>query len=568
MDDRRVADYFVVAGLPDELEPVDDISKDGYHLKWYHTKPPITDIAVIFSSLGETCPQGYEVIEETPTGHCKKWFHSKCLNIADKMFKQLKTEEIEKWKCPTCTTTPQSQSMQHVEEKIRNLKNQQEPDLETSLTLAAEVGNALLVENEKLKQDLEQMKMENLKLTTEINQIKNINNMHYEAQIEKLEEEKETVLQRNLCLLETVNETDRQLEKELKLREELIRTFEEHDKKNGEIIHKHEGKIKHLQGEITQLKTNKCMVTDNLDSQKNFKNIETQTCNSESPTSSTQNTLQLASNTFLLTELAKLKLGQDNIENIIQLSNSSVIWNIDQIKIRQGKLESLIKDMKDQTHPPVTPKQEIKKSNKSVLNPYTAFSSTPENKHRQVKHGKNYFSISLQAKRYREKCEITDSQPRQQRDQSPLPETMATPHHTLNSSLCKPDKAKAQLTKTPPMYAKVKPEKQSVDEFFTKNIEYYRQIMTQKNSTATKNVTPITLPSSDTLNQLSPAHLKTLRQDSDKVALKTSNPNHSLQPPSPTKLKPILNQATQPSEDHQTNFLGHNNLINSKIKAN
>uniref|UniRef100_A0A1B6JFV2 Uncharacterized protein n=1 Tax=Homalodisca liturata TaxID=320908 RepID=A0A1B6JFV2_9HEMI len=145
---------------------------------------------------------------------------------------------------------------------------------------------------------------------------------------------------------------------------------------------------------------------------------------------------------------------------------------------------------------------------------------------------------------------------------------MATPHHTLNSSLCKPDKAKAQLTKTPPMYAMVKPEKQSVDEFFTKNIEYYRQIMTQKNSTATKNVTPITLPSSDTLNQLSPAHLKTLRQDSDKVALKTSNPNHSLQPPSPTKLKPILNQVTQPSEDHQTNFLGHNNLINSKIKAN
>lgn len=68
MDDRRVADYFVVAGLPEDLEPVDDISKDGYQIKWYHTKPPITDIAVVFSSLGETCPKDYEIIEETPTG--------------------------------------------------------------------------------------------------------------------------------------------------------------------------------------------------------------------------------------------------------------------------------------------------------------------------------------------------------------------------------------------------------------------------------------------------------------------------------------------------------------------
>lgn len=68
MDDRRVADYFVVAGLTEQLEPVDEYCKDGYNLKWYHTKPPITDIAVVFSSLGESCPKDYEIIEETPTG--------------------------------------------------------------------------------------------------------------------------------------------------------------------------------------------------------------------------------------------------------------------------------------------------------------------------------------------------------------------------------------------------------------------------------------------------------------------------------------------------------------------
>ncbi|KAG8242747.1 hypothetical protein J6590_059992 [Homalodisca vitripennis] len=408
------------------------------------------------------------------TGPCNKWFHSKCLNVADKMFKQLKIEEIEKWKCPTCTATPQSQSMQHVEEKIKNLQNQQEPDLETSLTLAAEVGNTLLVENEKLKQSLEQIKLENLKLTTEINQIKNTSNVYYEAQIEKLEEEKETILQRNLSLLETVNETDRQLEKEFKLREELTRTFEDHDKKNGEIIHKYEEKIKHLQEEMTQLKTNKYMVTHKLDSQKNVKNTETQTYNSESPADSAQNALQLASNKFLLTELAKLKSGQDNIENIIQLSNSTVIWDIAQIKIRQGQIESLIKDMKDQAHPSDTPKPKMKKLNKSVLKPYTASSLTPENKHRQVKHGKNYFSISLQARKYREECEITDSQPQQQREQSLLLETRPTLH-----------KNKFQVTISPPITAVRRDPSESLQTFYDRSI---KQVLSESSLSKNLNI--------------------------------------------------------------------------------
>lgn len=42
MDERRVADYFVVAGLPEKPELLDD--SDSGHLKGYTTKPPITDI--------------------------------------------------------------------------------------------------------------------------------------------------------------------------------------------------------------------------------------------------------------------------------------------------------------------------------------------------------------------------------------------------------------------------------------------------------------------------------------------------------------------------------------------
>ncbi|CAG5134892.1 unnamed protein product [Candidula unifasciata] len=68
MDDRRVADYFVVAGLDkDQQLPLEEFSNEAI------TKPsfrqdPITDITVINRTLGEKIPKGYECIELTPTG--------------------------------------------------------------------------------------------------------------------------------------------------------------------------------------------------------------------------------------------------------------------------------------------------------------------------------------------------------------------------------------------------------------------------------------------------------------------------------------------------------------------
>ncbi|CAG9117008.1 unnamed protein product [Plutella xylostella] len=66
MEDRRVADYFVVAGLPEVPETLDD--SDTGHLKAYTTKAPITDIGIIFPSLGETVPSGFETVDLTPSG--------------------------------------------------------------------------------------------------------------------------------------------------------------------------------------------------------------------------------------------------------------------------------------------------------------------------------------------------------------------------------------------------------------------------------------------------------------------------------------------------------------------
>ncbi|XP_023718394.1 DENN domain-containing protein Crag isoform X4 [Cryptotermes secundus] len=68
MDERRVADYFVVAGLPDQPEPLGDLSRDGAHLKATFNQAPITDVTVIFPGLGEDIPPGYHMIDTTPTG--------------------------------------------------------------------------------------------------------------------------------------------------------------------------------------------------------------------------------------------------------------------------------------------------------------------------------------------------------------------------------------------------------------------------------------------------------------------------------------------------------------------
>ncbi|XP_076042412.1 DENN domain-containing protein Crag isoform X3 [Oratosquilla oratoria] len=75
MEERRVADYFVVAGLPDNPETLGEFTCDGAVLKASHNQPPITDIAVINRSLGEVVPDGYECIEITPSGQAANLNH-------------------------------------------------------------------------------------------------------------------------------------------------------------------------------------------------------------------------------------------------------------------------------------------------------------------------------------------------------------------------------------------------------------------------------------------------------------------------------------------------------------
>ncbi|XP_064554916.1 DENN domain-containing protein Crag isoform X1 [Drosophila montana] len=69
MEEKRIADYFVVAGMPEQPQLLqDNIFNDSGRLRAANTIEPITDIGVFFPLLGEQLPDGFELLEHTPTG--------------------------------------------------------------------------------------------------------------------------------------------------------------------------------------------------------------------------------------------------------------------------------------------------------------------------------------------------------------------------------------------------------------------------------------------------------------------------------------------------------------------
>lgn len=61
MEEKRICDYFVVAGVPDLPRKYEDVYEPSLD--------PITDITVIIRSQYEPIPKGYVCIEKTPSGH-------------------------------------------------------------------------------------------------------------------------------------------------------------------------------------------------------------------------------------------------------------------------------------------------------------------------------------------------------------------------------------------------------------------------------------------------------------------------------------------------------------------
>lgn len=62
MEDRKICDYFVIAGLPSASK-----RREQSDQQQQQSQAPITDITIIIESLDEQVPDGWEVILYTPS---------------------------------------------------------------------------------------------------------------------------------------------------------------------------------------------------------------------------------------------------------------------------------------------------------------------------------------------------------------------------------------------------------------------------------------------------------------------------------------------------------------------
>ena len=71
MEDKKVADYFVVAGLDwsKPLKPLEELIPNESCHKTSHPQDPIVELAVLNKTVGEQVPNNFKCIEVTPSGY-------------------------------------------------------------------------------------------------------------------------------------------------------------------------------------------------------------------------------------------------------------------------------------------------------------------------------------------------------------------------------------------------------------------------------------------------------------------------------------------------------------------
>ncbi|KAG8246370.1 hypothetical protein J6590_086424 [Homalodisca vitripennis] len=121
-----------------------------------------------------------------------------------------------------------SENLIEVQKKIKNLDQQEEQDLETSLALAAEAGSFLVQENDELKQGLLNVKTENARLLTEVCRLKTaLQNVEDLEDILRLSEETVSTQQERIQELQLeVQHLNRKLNQEISVKEEIIHQAE------------------------------------------------------------------------------------------------------------------------------------------------------------------------------------------------------------------------------------------------------------------------------------------------------------------------------------------------------
>lgn len=264
-------------------------------------------------------------------------------------------------------TTPCALNYDTLGDIETKIKNTPDADLETSLTLAAEIGNTLLAENTKLKEDLLALTLKNSQLAKHITETEFHETTH-QSKINELENSLENLTQRNISLTEALDEAQLQLVKEKTLQKELEQIYEDQDKEREKIICNYEKEIKELRKIIKELTADKT-------EQNNITKVPIIQQRSETQDSVTQ-TSNNAPHTreyfsSLLLQMAQLKTRQDQVEHQLQSIQ------------KHNHIQSNPVLIHHDIAPAVT---------------YTPKKTRKENK-------TNYFSVSLQTKKYRTLCE-------------------------------------------------------------------------------------------------------------------------------------------------------------------
>lgn len=406
------------------------------------------------------------------TGDCGKWYHSKCLNWTDKQFKTLSKNEIESWQCLGCYSkvkvkinessqipitlkenTPSIPTIEEINSKLLNYNNMEDIDLETSLTLAAEVGNTLLLENNSLKEKINKLTLTNSNLALKVKNLEKQNLTYLEEQIEGLLTEKQILTNTNNTLVERLNEAEQQLIKEKHFRNELVSNFEEHDIDKENTIKTLEKDNQSLQKVIKCLKHE--LLTKQSSNTKHYKNMETQTEGLPSEEN------EYNKNSSLIRILTEIQIKQENME----LSLKPLIDYVSQ------------QNLQNNVKTPIIPKTD---KNPCIYNKHKNSSAkSSKGKCKQTAYKNNMYSVSLQVAKCQQRTISTVEDMTIDLSKNETPQTAITsPPISRNEShtLTRPSNAGFKTVKSPPMNARVRPDNEDLQDFFNKHIDFYIQI--------------------------------------------------------------------------------------------
>lgn len=320
---------------------------------------------------------------------------------------------------------------------------------EDNLQIAAKIGSALLEKNKLLEE-------KNIRLEAMLGSM--------EEKIEALEENEQKHLTKIEALSVELTHSLSQLCKEKQFHKEMQKMFEEQDIKSQQTIESYYTKIKNLEKSLLTLQRNK---SDDKNDQEPKIDTSTQTSIEVTPPPAPQS---LSVNS----EMLILKRRQDQLEQQMSalLDNTHLHLNeFGRILPTNSIASKSTQQCKHKDYPL-----------DSTLNKSTSGTKRKTGVRRDAK-GKNLFSVSLQAQKYKNHnmCNLEGFVMcnNNAKTSTGLNRNIPNVGNTLQvtSVLDTHGVAKASVIK-PPMNARLRTKDESIEEFYTTNIDYYISIMT------------------------------------------------------------------------------------------